>query len=285
MTDFFILAGGFGKRAEPLTSRLPKPLFPLNGKPLLDLLAEQMNSAGLKKGFINVHHLAPLIMELPLTGLDVTFIEEERLSGNRILSECGNRTVNDLLVINGDTFLDIPFDTLKEKIHRESFDGVILVRKKDGIYSSIISDRDIFIRRDKDPGASDLMYTGVSIFRNNFLSELHEENLFDSLEISQARIGVIEYNGLWLDLGTPETYFLSDRDYREHKSIPRGNSLSKGVSISGGAKVVNSIIWPDTKISGNAVISDSIVTGGLTIDSGVYDKKIISENGVTDLRV
>lgn len=285
MTNFFILAGGYGKRAEPLTSCLPKPLFPLNGRSLLSLLTEQMNTFGLRKGFVNVHHLASLITELTFTGLEIQYIEEKKLTGNRILSERINRTENDLLVINGDTFLNIPIDILQNKMNTENVDGVILVRKKDGIYSSIITDGDTFLKRDKDPAASDLMYAGVSIFRNSFCSKLQEENLFDSLEISQGRIRTIEYTGHWLDLGTPENYFESERRYRRFKGIRAGNSLSNGVLIGDRAEIVNSIIWDGTKINGDAFISDSIVTRGLTIESGVFNKKIITKNGVYDLLI
>ncbi len=285
MTDFFILAGGYGQRAEPLTSLLPKPLFPLNGKPLLSLLSEQIKAFGLKKGFINIHHLSTLIKEFPLTGLEIEYMEEKKLSGNRILSECRDRTKNDLLVLNGDTYLEIPLNTLAEKMQAEDIDGIITVREKDGIYSSILHEKNIFLKRDKDPGASDLMYAGVSIFRNSFLQKLTEENLFDSLEVSKGRIGVVKYSGIWLDLGTPENYFISDRTYRKFNNIPYGNSLSSCASISEESEVMNSIIWPNTKISGDVVISDSIITGELLEKKGVFRKKIFTEKGIFDLNI
>ncbi len=285
MTDFFILAGGYGKRAEPLTFHLPKPLFPLNGKPLLSIIIDQMKKSGLNKGFVNVHHLASSITGLTFSEPEIQYIKEKKLSGNRILAGCRNRTSNNLLVINGDTFLDIPVNILEKKINTENIDGIIVVRKKDGVYSSIIREGDTFKKRDKDPVASNLMYAGVSIFKNEFLYKLKEENLFDSLETSRGRIGIVEYKGHWSDLGTPENYFISERRYRELNGIPYGNSLSPGTSIGEGAEVLNSIIWTGTKIKGNVLISESIVTNDLVIDSGEYNKKIITKNGVFDLRI
>jgi len=285
LTDFFILAGGFGKRAEPLTNSLPKPLFPLDGKPLLGILAKQLTDSGFKQGFINVHHMASLITNFYLPGLDITYLEEKELSGNKILSTFRSDKDKNLLVINGDTFLDIPFNKLQSGMDEYNSDGVILVRKKDGLYSSIITRDNNFIRRDKDPEVTDLMYAGVSIFRNDFLKELSRENLFDSLETSGKPVRILEYNGLWLDLGSPGNYFHSNDIFRKNQGRSSGNSFSEGVSVTQDAVVTNSIIWCNTKISGDTVIKDSIVTGDLIIRSGTFIKKIITEKGVFDLRM
>jgi len=285
LTDFFILAGGFGKRAEPLTNSLPKPLFPLDGIPLLSIIAQQLTGFGLEHGFINVHHLAPLITNFPLPGLDITYLEEKELSGNRILSTITINKDKYMLVINGDTFLDIPYYKLFREMEKNNSDGVILVRKKDGPYSSIITRGNNFLRRDKNPKVTDLMYAGISIFRNSFLKELSRENLFDSLEASGKSIRILDYSGLWLDLGSPENYFQSERAFVKNSGKGKKNSLSENVIIEDGAKVKNSIIWGNTKIGGDTVIKDSIVTGDMNIMSGTVIKKIITKDGIFDLKI
>ena len=283
MTDFFILAGGYGKRAAPLSDHLPKPLFPLDGEPLLKRLSDQLRSNGFIKGYINIHHLAPLIRNFNIPGLDITCLEEKVLTGNRILSECGDKTESDLLVINGDTYLDIPFDALLGPMAGGSADGIILVRKKDGPYSSIVTSGDRFIKRDKDPRVTDLMYAGVSVFRNGFLPLLREENLFDSLENAAGSILITEYKGEWLDIGTPENYFLSNERFRKLMGKQRGNSFSPGVSVSADAAVTGSIVWDNTLISGTTVISDCIVTGGLEITGGTYHNSVVTADGESPL--
>ena len=55
---FFILAGGYGQRARPLSLEKPKPLFPLGGTPLIRLLLAQVRTLGCGSGFVNLHHLA-----------------------------------------------------------------------------------------------------------------------------------------------------------------------------------------------------------------------------------
>ena len=52
-----VLAAGFGERMRPLTLRMPKPLVPLAGKPLLDHVLDRLAAAGVTAAVVNVHYL------------------------------------------------------------------------------------------------------------------------------------------------------------------------------------------------------------------------------------
>ena len=52
-----ILAAGFGTRLRPFTEDTPKPLFPIAGRPLLDILIRNLQDAGCEAIIINTHHL------------------------------------------------------------------------------------------------------------------------------------------------------------------------------------------------------------------------------------
>jgi MurNAc alpha-1-phosphate uridylyltransferase len=52
-----VLAAGFGERMRPLTLRIPKPLVPLAGKPLIDHVLDRLAEAGVKTAIVNVHYL------------------------------------------------------------------------------------------------------------------------------------------------------------------------------------------------------------------------------------
>src|SRR5688572_1154808 len=53
-----ILAAGRGERMRPLTDRVPKPLLPVAGRPLIAHLIERLARAGFAELVVNVSHLA-----------------------------------------------------------------------------------------------------------------------------------------------------------------------------------------------------------------------------------
>lgn len=57
----FVLAAGLGTRMRPLTDRMPKPLVPLAGRPLLDHVLDRLVAAGIGEAIVNVHHFADMI--------------------------------------------------------------------------------------------------------------------------------------------------------------------------------------------------------------------------------
>jgi len=54
-----VLCAGFGTRLRPLTDKVPKPLVPLCGLPLLRYNFALLKNAGVTTIVINTHHLAP----------------------------------------------------------------------------------------------------------------------------------------------------------------------------------------------------------------------------------
>jgi MurNAc alpha-1-phosphate uridylyltransferase len=76
-----VLAAGIGERMRPLTLRLPKPLVPLAGKPLIDHVLDRLAAAGVKTAVVNVHYL-PEQLEAHLAGRQgrppETIVSDER---------------------------------------------------------------------------------------------------------------------------------------------------------------------------------------------------------------
>ena len=58
-----VLAAGRGERMRPLTLRVPKPLVPLAGRPLIDHVLDRLALAGVETAVVNVHYLADQIEE------------------------------------------------------------------------------------------------------------------------------------------------------------------------------------------------------------------------------
>ena len=56
--DAMVLAAGLGTRLRPITDRMPKPLVPIAGKPMIDYGLDALAEAGVKRVVVNVHHFA-----------------------------------------------------------------------------------------------------------------------------------------------------------------------------------------------------------------------------------
>jgi len=52
-----VLAAGYGTRLKPLTDRVPKPLVPVAGKPMIQYALEKLQAYGIEEVVINVSHL------------------------------------------------------------------------------------------------------------------------------------------------------------------------------------------------------------------------------------
>lgn len=61
ITSAMVLAAGLGRRMQPLTDTMPKPLVPLNGRALIDHVLDRISEAGILRTVVNVHYLADQI--------------------------------------------------------------------------------------------------------------------------------------------------------------------------------------------------------------------------------
>lgn len=62
-TKAMVLAAGFGLRMRPLTDKMPKPLVPVAGQPLLDHVLDKLGHAGVTEAVVNVHYLPDQIID------------------------------------------------------------------------------------------------------------------------------------------------------------------------------------------------------------------------------
>src|SRR5256886_17514635 len=110
-----VLCAGFGTRLRPLTDRVPKPLVPLCGIPILRYNFALLHNAGVREVVVNTHHLAAEMEKGALevsqqVGLAVTISREV---GHILGTGGGVRRAAQLLgpgtflLLNGDMLFDV----------------------------------------------------------------------------------------------------------------------------------------------------------------------------------
>lgn len=76
-----VIAAGEGRRLRPLTERWPKPILPIDGKPVIATLLWELETAGVREVTVVVGHLGDQIRRL-LAGFDVRFAEQPEVLGS-----------------------------------------------------------------------------------------------------------------------------------------------------------------------------------------------------------
>ena len=116
-----IMAGGKGSRLRSITNdEIPKPMVPVDGKPLLEYQVEALKEYGIKKIVMIVGHLGEKIMDHFKDGkdfgVDIDYIvEKDPLGTAGAFYYLKDKTdTKDFLLIFGDVFFDIDFDRMED---------------------------------------------------------------------------------------------------------------------------------------------------------------------------
>ncbi len=107
-----ILAGGEGKRLRPLTNDLPKPLIPVQGKTLVELVIDVLRAHGMDEVILSIGYQADKIQaylrDHP-AGLPLRYLVEEQPRGTAgalmMLKESGQLPAEDFFMVNADNLL------------------------------------------------------------------------------------------------------------------------------------------------------------------------------------
>ena len=155
-----IMAGGLGKRIASLNSSLPKPLIPINNKPILQWEIECLVRQGLNDIILTVSHMAEKIQEYFQDGSAFGchieyFVEQERLGNAGALFKLykTGKLSGDFLLLNADSMFDVDINrfvtfhkercalaTLFTHPDNHPYDSGLIVADKE-CYSSMVHQR------------------------------------------------------------------------------------------------------------------------------------------------
>ena len=207
-----ILSAGYGKRLRPLTDRIPKPLVPVGGKPLIVHHLEKLAASGFREIVINLGHLVSKIPEAlgdgSSWGLSIAYSDEgpeplETGGGiTKALPLLGQET---FLVVNGDVWCDLDFSTIPSQLPEKDDALLFLVPQPEWRDRGDFSLRDNRVVESESP---DLLYAGIALYHPRILdgAKVEKFSIVPRLRqsIASGRVGGILHSGKWDDVGTPE---------------------------------------------------------------------------------
>jgi len=107
--DAVVMAAGEGSRLRPLTERWPKPVLPIDGRPVIATLLRELVGAGIRRAFVVTGHLAEQVEELVGDGsgfgLEIRFVRQPGVLGSAdtVVRAVGAGAEAPLLVTAADT--------------------------------------------------------------------------------------------------------------------------------------------------------------------------------------
>lgn len=114
-----IMAGGKGTRISSVASDIPKPLIPIDGKPVLEREIECLKNQGFTDITLTVSHMADQIIgyfkDGSSFGVHINYYVEKNPLGNAgALFKIYDQLTDDFLLLNADSIFDIDFNRFVE---------------------------------------------------------------------------------------------------------------------------------------------------------------------------
>jgi len=282
----FILGAGLGTRLKPLTDSLPKPLVPLYHEPMVNYALRHCQSVGIDSFAINTHHVPEQWQKhYPdhcFEAADITFFHEETLleTGGGIKNIQSFIGSDPLLVYNGDILTDLDLAALLAA-HEASDNVATLALFPSGPNCNVAVEGgkvvDMRNARGIHPGTH--QFTGIYCINPEILDLIPANEKISIvpafLELAkQGKLGAfVSDTANWHDLGTRKSYFEAHQLLR-NKSVPihadakidatadvcpTSCVVGPHASIGAGAKLRNTIVWPNAEIKPHSELNDCIV--------------------------
>lgn len=206
-----IIAGGRGTRFEEHTEDLPKPLIPVNDKPILERIVEWLAKSGVKRIIIGTAYKKEMIKSYfgdgSDFGVEISYTEHDERGGTEdafkaLIDQSGLEDEN-FYAMNGDQITNLSLDNFEnEHLKNDAIATLATVNLRTN-FGIVHIDEKGKIKEFKEKGEvpDKKMNSGIYIFNKrikNFLVGGNiEENAFRKL-IEQEKIRTFHHEGIWL---------------------------------------------------------------------------------------
>lgn len=295
-----LLVGGEGTRLRPLTDRLPKPMVPIMGKPLLERTLKTLKSHDVDEVVLSTCYKSECIHTYFGDGSDfgqkIHFVNEDFPLGTGGAIKNSERYFDDsFFVLNADILSNINFSEMLRCHKREKADVTIAVTwvKDPSAYGVIEYDKHGYatsFREKPKETSSHFINAGVYIFEPDVLKMIPsgrpvsvERDVFPKLLAEGRKIAVYSGCNYWLDIGTPEKYVQAHRDAFVGKfRLPEVSFSNRAVYSRFNSKINQTTLLRgpvylgrNVRIGDGAVIGPYVVIGDNCV---IGDKCVISNS-------
>ena len=219
-TTVVIMAGGKGTRLEPFTNVLPKPLVPINEKPIIEHIIEKFIRNKFYNFIITLSYknkiLRAYFQEMK-PKFKLSFIDEPKPLGTvGGLSLMKSKLKKPFIVTNCDTIIDVNFEDLMNFHTTNGNDVTLVVSSKEYIipYGTCKLTKQGFLQKiEEKPKLDFFVNVGMYVLNPNLIKFIPKKKIYDMTDLIQLlkkkkkRIGAYPIDdGSWIDVGQWSEY-------------------------------------------------------------------------------
>lgn len=213
-----LMVGGEGTRLRPLTDHCPKPLLPVQGKPLLEITLERLRSFGYKNFCMTLGYRGDMIVnhfgDGTRFGVNIEYVHEREALGTcgalRLLQQ---KPTAPLLVMNGDVITGINFDKLFS-FHTQSQSAATMCAYRFDVqlsYGVLTAEGDTLGSLLEKPTSSHWINAGIYVLNPDAIDlippgRFDMPTLFQQVKTQGGRASLYAMREQWIDIGTVEEY-------------------------------------------------------------------------------
>lgn len=228
--DAVIMAGGTGSRLLPLTQKVPKPLLPVGGKPIIAYNLERLQKFGVKHITITVNYLkeqlVKFVEDLGENGRHMKCVTESKPLGTMGAVSLIDQWHNDyILLTNSDLLTNVDYeDFFLEFLKSKASMMVATIPYPIQVPYAILETDGSTIKAFKEkPEYTYYANTGIYLFKRELISYIPKNKFFnatdfmDRLLIEGHKLSYYPMTGYWLDIGKHEDFKKAKEDIKHLK--------------------------------------------------------------------
>jgi len=269
-----ILAAGKGSRMWPLSESIPKPLLPLGGLPIIERQIQELISVGVKELYILIGYRMKEISDyLDNAKLDINInyiIQEQQNGTGHAVNQAKGKIRGDFYCLNGDILIDK--ENLKNLRENQGKLTMMVTKVPDGSNFGVVESKNghLISITEKGINGESMINAGIFLFNEKIFAAIDgieksmrgEYELTDALEIISDQIHVLDYKGIWKDIGNPWDLITANEEYMKNNIEVIEGNIEDNVTINGSLHLgKGSIIKSGTCIEGEVWIGENCTIG------------------------
>lgn len=213
-TQIIIMAGGLGTRLRPLTETVPKPMLPIGGRPILEVILNNLMEQGFYNFTLSLNYKGEMIEKYfgdgSNMGASINYLREDRRMGTAgALSLLPERPSAPFIVMNGDLLTTLKFGSLVD-FHVETGSQATMCARQFTMqvpFGVVEFDGPKFLSIVEKPVHSHFVNAGIYVLSPETLDHLDSgepcdmPDLFDQILNSDGEASVYPVAEYWIDIG------------------------------------------------------------------------------------